>query len=275
MRQLIAAGFAVMLGVTPMADAEPAAAAGPAPAPAAASADPAAADKLLACMKANLPPTVRIQTIEVTSFDRAGSERTLKGTVYATREPNNKASVLLRVDAPADLARSAYLVRETSSGDDIHIYLPAVNRTRRITGAAVDGNLWGSDISYNDIKQLQGAFDGSGLKLEAATQIDGQPVEVLTLTPKPGSSTKYNLIRASIDAKTCLPVKAEFLQGSDVRKLMTSAPKDFKQSGTRWYPAEILVQTPAEGTRTRVRVTGVSSGDKLSARFFNPTAFYQ
>ncbi len=226
-------------------------------------------------MKANIPSTVRIQTIEVTSYDRAGSERTLKGTIFATREPSNKASVMLRVDAPADLARSAYLVRENSSGDDIHIYLPAVNRTRRVTGAAVDGNLWGSDISYNDIKQLQGAFDGSGLKLEAPTQVDGQPAEVLVLTPKVGSTTKYNLIRAYIDSKTCLPVKAEFLQGTDVRKLMTAASKDFKQSGTRWYPAEIVVQTPAEGTRTRVRVTGVSSGDKLSSRYFNPTSFYQ
>lgn len=267
MRQLIAASFAIVLGVAPMADAEPAPSA-------AAPASTTTADKLLACMKSNIPPTVRIQTIEVTSFDRAGSERTLKGTIYATREAG-KASVMLHVDAPSDLARSAYLVRENTSGDEIYLYLPSVNRTRRVTGAAVDGNLWGSDISYNDLKQLQSAFDGAGLKLEAPAQIDGQPVEVLTMTPKAGSSTRYNLIRAYLDPKSCLAVKAEFLQGADVRKVMTASSRDFKQSGTRWYPSEIQVQTPAEGTHTRVRVTGLSIGDKLSSRYFNPTAFYQ
>ncbi len=233
-----------------------------------------AASKLMACMKANIPPTVRIQTLELTAYDRSGSERNLKGTVYATRE-SSKASVMLRVDAPPDLARSAYLVRENNSGDEIHIYLPAVNRTRRVTGAAVDGNLWGSDISYVDLKQLQNAFDGNNLKLEAPGQVDGAPVEVMTFTPKPGTTTKYNLIRAYVDPKSCLVVKAEFLAGDAVRKLMTASPKDFKQSGTRWYPGEIFVETPAEGTRTRVKVTGVSIGDKLSSRLFNPTAFYQ
>ena len=139
----------------------------------------------------------------------------------------------------------------------------------------MDGNLWGSDLSYNDLKSLQNAFDGTAVKLEAPAQVDGQTTQVLLFAPKPGSSSKYTAIRVYLDEKSCLSVKTELLAGAEVLKLLTASPKDFKQSGTRWYPGEILVQTPKAGTRTRVKVTGLSIGDSLPARYFHPTAFYQ
>ena len=46
---------------------------------------------------------------------------------------------------------------------------------RRITGGQLDGQLWGTDLSYNDLKQLQNAFSGSQVTLEP---LDGATVAV-------------------------------------------------------------------------------------------------
>src|SRR5687767_12494988 len=84
-----------------------------------------AADKIQNCMRANIPETVRIQTIEVTAIDRTGGERLLKGRLYGTRE-KQLVRVMMRVESPQDLAGAAYLVREAQKSDEMYIYLPAI-----------------------------------------------------------------------------------------------------------------------------------------------------
>src|ERR1051326_4161390 len=121
--------------------------------PAIAAADPAL-DKILDCMRANIPPTVRIQTVEVTAFDRTGGQRSMRGRLFGMRE-DNRVRIMLRIEAPVDLAGASYLVREAAPADEMYLYLPSVNRVRRITGAALDGQLWGTDLSYNDFKRSE------------------------------------------------------------------------------------------------------------------------
>ena len=231
-------------------------------------------DSIFACMRANIPQTVRIQTVEIKAYDRTGGERVMRGRVFGTRE-NNRARVMMRVEAPPDLSRSAYLIRESDPSDEMYMFLPAMNKTRRITGAAMDGKLWGTDLSYADLKQIQNAFTGAGVTLEAPGDIEGRPVHVLNFAPRTQEPSRYEKIRTFVDQKTCIALKAEFYEGNGVRKVLTVAAADLKQAGTHWYASSAKMQDLKEGTHTVLKVTGVSAGDKLSARYFNPTQFYQ
>jgi hypothetical protein len=239
----------------------------------AARANDAATDKILDCMRANIPKTMRIQEFDLTSVDPAGGERMLRGRLYAVRE-NDLMRAMVKIKAPPDLNNAAYLVREGKERDDMFIYLPALNRVRRIMGGSADSPLFGTDLSYNDIKQVQNAFSGGPVKLEKADTIENRPVDVLTLTPSPGAESHYTQIRGWIDQKTCVALKIEFYEGANVRKRLTTSAKTLKQSGANWYFSEALMEDLHAKTHTTLKITGLTSVDKLSERYFNATSFY-
>jgi hypothetical protein len=242
-------------------------------APPAAAVDPAT-DKVLQCMRANIPPTVRIQQFELTSVDRTGGSRTLKGRLYATRE-GQLARVMLQIEAPSDLAGAAYLVRENKEGtDEIYLYLPATRKVRRITGPSQDGKLWGTDLSFNDVKQLQNAYSGAAPRLQAPGTLDGRPMHVLDMTPRPGDTVRYNKVRAWVDQKTCVAVKVEFSDQGGVRKTIAAKASDLKQSGKYWYLSEADMADVRDNTHTHLKMVDLTSPEKLAERLFNPQTFY-
>ena len=94
------------------------------------------ARKVLDCMRSNVPSSLRVQDIELSNTDRSGDERSLKGRLFAVRETDasgaSRIRAMLRVNAPDNLAGSAFLVRESATADPgMFVYLPSVRRVRR------------------------------------------------------------------------------------------------------------------------------------------------
>lgn len=231
------------------------------------------ADTVVKCMGANLPETLRVQAIEVTTWDRNGGERLLKGRVFASRE-KGRDRVMARVEFPSDLAGTAFLVREGEPAAEMYLYLPAVNRVKRIAGSTMNGKLWGTDFSYNEFRRVANAFAGGTVELGAVTTLDGRTVQAITLVPPPGESDPYDSIRVLVDQQTCVPLQAEFRRGLAVRKLMTAPAASLRQAGSQWYSGELTLRDLVEGTRTRLRVMKVTAGARLSGSYFHPQQFY-
>lgn len=237
----------------------------------------AAAQKVLDCMRANVPISLQIKEVELKSIDRAGAERVLTGKVYASRI-DGLVRVLLLISRPRDLDGAAYLLREGATGakDDIFLFLPAIQRVRRITGASADGSLLGTDFSYNDMKQLQNAFGDAVATLDKPTMIEQRLVQVLNLAPLAGAPARYSRVRAYVDDKACVALKVEFLEGNAVRKELTAPVAGLQRSEGYWYLSDILMRDLKDKTSTRLKVVGVASGDKdLPSRLFDPTSFYR
>lgn len=236
-----------------------------------------ATQKLLDCMRSNVPPSLQIKDVELTSTDRNGAERLLKGKVYASRA-DGLIRLLLRISRPRDLDGASYLMREGGAGrkDEIFLYLPAIQRVRKISGASSDGSLLGTDFSYNDMKQLQAAFGDSRPVLEKPTTIGNRPVEVLRLQPAAGAAARYSRVLAYVDRQSCTALKAEFFEGKTLRKELTAPIDGLKRADGYWYLSELLMRDLKENTRTRLKVTGViGSSDQLPSKLFDPTSFYR
>ena len=232
-----------------------------------------AEDKLRACMRANIPQTLRIQEFDLSATDRAGSTRLLRGRLFAKSE-NDKLRAMLRLVAPADVSGASYLLREGEKSDEMYVFLPALNKVRRITGASSDGPLFGTDLSYADIKQINNAFGGSAPTVEGSETLDGRKVQRLSVKPHAETGSRYSLIRAWVDESTCVALKAEFLEGATVRKRLVSPAASLTKSGSYWYPAQATMSDLKEGSRTVLKVTGVKSGDDLANRYFDTRNFY-
>ena len=238
-------------------------------------ADPAA-DKVMDCMRGNVPPTLRIQEIELQATDRAGATRTMKGKLFAMRD-KGLLRAMVHIAEPSDLAGASYLVRETSGADhadEMYMFLPAVNRVRRITGASADGSFLGTDFSYNDVKQIENAFSDSDGKLEKPEQIEQRPVQVMSFKPKAEQGSRYSLLRAWVDQKTCVALKVDFYEGDTARKELSAPASALQQSGNYWYLSQALMQDLKDHTSTKLRVVGVSSGTDIATRYFDPHSFF-
>ena len=232
-----------------------------------------AEDKLMACMRANIPQTLRIQEFDLSATDRAGSTRLLRGRLFAKSE-NDKLRAMLRLVAPADVSGASYLLREGEKSDEMYVFLPALNKTRRIMGGAGDGPLFGTDLSYADIKQVQNAFSGSTPKIDGKEKIDNRPVTVVGVVPTPESASRYSRIRAWIDDASCVALKVDFMEGAAPRKRLTAPVAAIAKAGEYWYVNESTMTDLKLGTRTQLKITGVKSGEDLANRYFDSRNFF-
>lgn len=234
---------------------------------------PASAQAVLACMRGNLPETVQIEQFELKSTDRAGSTRTLEGVLDAQRE-NGLLRSRLTLSSPSSLAGAAYLMRERSDADEMYMYLPALNRVRRISGAAADGALFGTDISYADIRQIENAFADSAATLEPPATEQGRPVSVLLLKAQPQQSARYQQIRVWVDNSSCVALKTSFYDSGHVVKQIVVPADSLKQVDHRWLATKSTVQDLVSGTHTELHITGVSTGGGIPHRVFDPHTYY-
>ena len=244
---------------------------------------PAQADealqKVFDCMQANLPPTLRVQRIELENTDRNGSSRTLSGKLYAMREKSGGAGLLratLRIDAPDYLAGASYLVRESKPGteDEMYVFLPSVNRVRRVVGDAGYDSLLGTNFSYVDFKQIESGFGGAAGTLEAPQQIEQRPVYVVSFKAESSAAGGYSAIRSWVDQKSCVVLKADFYDGAAVRKEFSAPAAALRQSGSYWYLAQAQMHDLHDGTTTQLRILDVSSSAELPTRLFDARLFH-
>ena len=232
-----------------------------------------AEEKLLTCMRANIPPTLRIQEFQLTSVDRKGEQRKMSGRLFAKRE-KDLLRAMLKLTAPVDLSGAAYLIREGEKTDEMHVFLPALNRVRRITGGAGDGPLFGTDLSYADIKQVQNAFMGAAPKIEGKEKLESRPTTLVSAVPTPESGSRYSRIKAWIDDASCLAVKLEFREGTTIRKRLAAPASAIAKAGNYWYVSQSTMSDLKLGTKTELKITGVKSGEDVANRYFDARNFY-
>ena len=244
------------------------------------SASASAADtveSITACMKANIPASLQVRVFELTSTDKTGGTRTLAGRLSARLE-KGKLNAMMRITAPSDMRDAAYLVKEADTSgkedEEMYVYIPALQKVRRITGGMKESSLFGTDLSYSDIKQITYALSGNKLKIERVEKLEERPAWVLSMAPDPSSGARFDKVVAWIDQKSCMLMKAEFQQIGAVRKRFTSSAKYLAQSGPHWYITQGRIDDLQEKTSTTLKVTDLLSDKDLADRLFNPRAFY-
>ena len=241
---------------------------------------PAGADdtlqKVQGCMHANLPPSLQMQQVELENIDRSGTTRTLRGRLYALRDKQGLFRATLRIEAPDYLAGAAYLVRENAPGseDEMYVFLPSVNRVRRVVGDAGYDSMLGTNFSYYDFKQLEGAFSGAPATLEEPQTMAQGAAWVISFKAQPGAASGYTLIRSWVDQKSCTTIKVDFYEGDKLRKELTVPAGALKQTGSYWYPARAQMRDLRDNTSTELRILDINSSAEPPSRLFDAQLFH-
>ena len=238
-------------------------------------------ERIAACMRANLPPQFLVEDFVLTSRTAGGAEEAISGQIYFTRDTAGGqpglARAMMRIESPQQLRDSAYLMIETASDkpDGLFVYLPALNRVRRVTSQMADGQLFGTDLTYRDFHQFRNALQGMQAEFLEKQQLDDRLVYRLHLLPAREDDKLYEEVFATIDARTCIPRRLAIHEAGRLRKVFTVPLAGIQSDGDRWYISEFTMHNLQTDTRTTLQVLGFHSDKDLPEKLFNPATFHR
>jgi hypothetical protein len=239
--------------------------------PAAALEPGASVSQIRSCVEANLPQQSSVQTVVFRTRDRLRAITEARATIYWRRFEDGLSRVLIRFSAPPDLRDASVLLLErASSGRDMFMYLPALERVKRITTHMVTGSMFGTDFSYEDFERF---VDYAG-KDDAArlpdAEIDGEPAFVLESRPQGDDASGYRRIVDFVDPRTCVRLKIELYEAGDrLRKVATSNRSAILREKDLWYAPTLLLRDLRDGTETELGIEKVELGVEIPKKLFS------
>lgn len=232
-------------------------------APAATAQTYATADEVMDAVNAQPSPPALVSTMTMTITTGSGQSLSRTMQVWSAGDGDRQ---LVKFTAPADIKGSGFLALKQPDGTtESMIYLPALDRVRRIAGSQKQEAFFGSDFSYEDISGLRDDtrddYDTSLLAVK-----DG-PTYVIEATAKPGADTSYDRLVLEIPESLLLPTRVEFFRGGEKLKVMTIGATTTVDGYL--LPTELRMETTASGSSTTIEQGEFTVQDSLPDDVFS------
>lgn len=218
-------------------------------APRAAQADLAG---IRSCLESNAPRQSSVQQLVVQARDSLGRVSESRAKLYWRRLPDGQERLLVRMEAPEDLADVALLViGQTAERPSVYLYLPELDETRRVFSSAEVRPVLGGDLPLEEIRRLINLTDHTTLRLLDEKELAGNRVWVVEARPDALSS--YQRIVALVDQRYCLPLQLEFFGVEDrpLRRVRVD-PEQVTRAAESWMPRRVVVEDLREGSEMTV-----------------------
>jgi hypothetical protein len=234
-------------------------------------------DAIETCIASNVITHGGLRELEIKTAG-GGIQRQMSVRLHWKPDEQGQARINLGIIEPEDLAGSSYLLRRVATGDEVYLYLPAVNKVKQFSGSAVNQSLWGTDFSYADLKHLQGVMiDGATTRLSDRT-LAGRKNFVLAITPQ--SDGGYSKVVSYIDQASCTLSRAEFYTHDEepakvLKADMSTLVKTDVYTRPLWLVLSYSMIDPMRGTISTLNMTGVHIMENISEKAFLPDSFYK
>ncbi|MFV0278874.1 MAG: outer membrane lipoprotein-sorting protein [Parahaliea sp.] len=162
-------------------------------------------------------------------LERNGSTKQRLLYSYAKNKGNSERWTLLRFIKPNDVAKTGLLTMDyAGDASDQWLYLPALDRVRRIASSRKGGRFVGSDFYYEDLTDREIAMDHH--TLIGQDSVGGASCLLLESIPVEKSNSVYSKRVSCIHPKILIPLRIDFyekgrdkpgkrLQASKIRRI--------------------------------------------------------
>lgn len=207
--------------------------------------------------------------LRISLKSKGGAERSREVRIQASAQGGSQRT-LVRFLAPAEVAGTAYLVIENKDGDDAqYLYLPALAKTKRITGKQREQKFMGTDLTYAD---LQGKDLRNALLVRLADgDVGGTAAYVIEARPKDPLDSPYTKTVVWVHQQAFVPLKVEFY-GKDDALVKVLSVRRLEKKADIWVATESLVKDLQTGSETRMQVTHIDVAKKFSSSDFDARA---
>lgn len=168
--------------------------------------------------------------------------------------------------SPADVRNTAYLSydwEDNQKEDDSWLYLPAIQKVKRIASSDKSSSFMGSDFSYSDINGIE-IEDWNYSFVNEEAQLDGHPVWIIQGKPKPElkekviDETGYIKSMMWIRKDNFMMVKGKYWVQKG-RQIKYFKAEDIRQVQGIWTAHVLKMVTTAKGKVTHSSVLRFSN----------------
>jgi hypothetical protein len=149
--------------------------------------------------------------ITMTLTEKGRSPRVRKMILYRLDKKAGEVSTLIRFTEPADIEGTGLLTQDRADSDSNQwIYLPAMERVRRIDSNRKGGRFVNSDYYYEDLRDRQVGKDQH--RIIGKESVAGVNCEILESIPTEAGNSVYAKRISWIDPVTLLPMRVDFFE---------------------------------------------------------------
>jgi hypothetical protein len=204
-------------------------------------------------------------------IEKGRSPRVRELIAYRAKRAGGETAHLIRFTEPTDVAGTGLLSLDRADGSNEQwLYLPAMDRVRRIAGDRKGGRFVGSELYYEDLQDRQPGRDRH--RLLGNDSVDGVPCELLESVPIDKADSVYLKRVSCIDRSNALALRVDYYEkdeGSPSKRWLLVAKKKHK---AYWTVTDSRMIDLASGRETRMLVEEALYDRKLPAKLFTSQA---
>jgi outer membrane lipoprotein-sorting protein len=182
------------------------------------------------------------------------------------REQNDLTRSVIIFHRPASVEGTRFLTIERAGEDDDQwIYLPGLDRVRRIAGGEGDDSFMGTDFTYNDLEGRD--IEEYTYELLGEETVGDWETYVVETIPKPQTDSQYSRLIQYVDKNSWIPVKIEFYdQENDLLK--ENRVHRMERVQGYWTIIENTMENVQTDHRTELQVTNFRYNEDLPDGLF-------
>jgi hypothetical protein len=173
---------------------------------------------------------------------------------YTYRADKDKGVVwsLTRFTSPADIEGTGLMTLDHGEESDQWLYLPALDRSRRISGNRKGGRFVGSDIFYEDLEDREVSKDRH--RILGKQEFSGVECDVLESTPEDSSNSIYSMRVSWVHPKTLIPLRIDFFKTGNEKPIKQLIVHRMEKVQGYWSVMDSTMSDLTSGHSTRMKV---------------------
>lgn len=209
----------------------------------------------------------RVDIIKMTLIDKRGRQRNRTVSLYE-KEYGKDSKTLIYFKSPADIKGTGFLsydYHEPGKKEEKWLYLPALRKSRRISGANKDNYFMGTDFTYDDLGDR--SVDEDKHRYLREEENDSHKYWVVESVPNdPGYiySKKISWIRQD----SLIPTKIEFYDRKGMLLKHLTVRRQEKKQGI-WTIVEVEMNNIQKKHKTLLEWVEVRYNQNIEDRIFN------
>jgi hypothetical protein len=206
-------------------------------------------------------------SLTMTLTEKGRGPRVRKIIIYRLDGKSGEVSTLIRFTEPADIEGTGLLTLDLADGDSNQwIYLPAMERVRRIDSNRKGGRFVNSDYYYEDLRDRKVHMDAH--RIVGRETVGGVACEVLESVPvKPGNSV-YTKRISWIDPATMIPMRVDFFDKREDQPSKRLLVTKREKIQAYWTVMDSMLTDLGNEHQTRLTVEKILYDRRLPARLF-------
>ncbi len=203
--------------------------------------------------------------------ERGRTPRTRQLIAYHQDRGSAGSANLIRFLQPEDIEGTGLLgITKADGSTDQWLYLPALDRSRRVAGDRKGGRFVGSDLYFEDLQERLPGKDRH--RILGKESVGGTLCEALESVPLDPTSSVYLKRVSWVDPQTSLVLRVDYFERDEAQPSKRWQALERRRVQNIWTVTHSLMTDLLSGHETRLQVQKVIYDRKLPDRLFSSRA---